>query len=120
MANKIGFMEMDTEKAFECMAKLVPYVTEIERDAEVIEAKKRLTDPNNTETRNSDVMEAVLPLMLQKHREAVFAIVGIVMDKTAEEVSKQPWKVTLGVLKSGAMNDLYDFFPFAVQLVAHA
>ena len=67
--------EMTTEQAFECMARMVPYVTEIERDQEVVNVKEKLREAAKQEDGDlttGDVIEATMPLILEKHRNAFF------------------------------------------------
>lgn len=115
----MNISEMSTEKAFECMARMVPYVVEIENDPNVVEAKRKLTDKAG-ELTNGDFMLDIYPLLMRDHREALCGIVAAMEDKTIDEVKSQPWKETFAAIKAGFTKELFDFFPFAVRLVANA
>ena len=111
--------DMSTEKAFECMARMVPYVVEIENDPNVAEAKRRLQDKGGDLT-NGDFMQDIYPLLMRDHRHALCGIVAAMEDKTIDEVKAQPWKETFTAIKAGFTKELFDFFPFALRLVVNA
>lgn len=114
----MNISEMNTEQAFECMVRLVPYVTEIEGDAQIVEMKKKMREKGEALT-NADFMAAIYPLLMRDHRDAVFGIVAAMTEKTVEEVKTQPYKETFAAIKAGFTKELFDFFPFAVRLVAN-
>ena len=115
----MNISEMSTEKAFECMARMVPYVVEIENDPNVAEAKRKLQD-KGSELTNGDFMLDIYPLLMRDHSEALCGIVAAMSDKTVDEVRTQPWKETFAAIKAGFTKELFDFFPFAMRLVANA
>ena len=109
--------KMSTDKAFECMARMVPHVVEIVSDPNVAEAKKRLTD-KGSELTNGDFMLEIYPLLMRDHHGALCGIVAAMEGKTPEEVMAQPYTETFAAIKAGFTKELFDFFPFAMRLVA--
>ena len=111
--------EMSTERAFECMARMAPHVAQIIGDEKIVEQRDKLLKKNNRIT-NAEFMQAICPLMLKEHNDALCAIVAALSDKTADEVKAQPWSETFEEIKDGFTRELFDFFPFAVRLVLSA
>ena len=107
--------DMTTEKAFACMARMVPHVAEIVGDPAVTEAKRKLHDKAG-ELTNGDFMLAIYPLLMRDHCEAVCGIVAAMSEKTVEEVKAQPFEETLAAIREGFTEELFSFFPFAVRL----
>ena len=115
--------EMTTEQAFECMARMVPYVTEIERDQEVVNVKEKLREAAKQEDGDlttGDVIEAAMPLILGKHRNAFFGILGALEGKKPEEIAKQPYAQTVAAVKADLTKEFFDFLPSAARLVSNA
>ena len=108
--------DMTTEKAFACMARMVPHVAQIMSDPAVAEAKQKLIAMDD-ELTGGDVMLAIYPLLMRDHCEAVCGIVAALSDKTLEEVKAQPFEETLAAIREGFTEELFSFFPFAVRLV---
>ena len=113
----MNISDMSTEKAFECMARMVPYVVEIENDPNVAEAKRKLRDKSGDIT-NGDFMLDIYPLLMRDHQEALCGIIAAMSNKTVDEVKAQPWKESFAAIKAGFTKEFFDFFPFAVRLVA--
>ena len=113
--NAMKIYEMSTERALECMTKIVPHMVEIVSDPQVAEVKKMLLEKGAQAT-NSDVMEAIYPLLMDKHRDAVCGMIAAMSDKTVDEVKKQPWQESFAQIKAGFANELFDVFPYAVRL----
>ena len=107
--------DMTTEKAFACMARMVPHVAEIVGDPAVAEAKRKLHDKAG-ELTNGDFMLAIYPLLMHDHCEAVCGIVAAMSEKTLEEVKARPYKKTLAAIMTGFAEDFFDFLPVAVRL----
>ena len=113
----MNISQMSTEKAFECMVRMVPYVVEIMSDPAVAEAKAKLKEKDG-ELTGGDFMLAMYPLLMRDHAEALCGIVAAMSEKTPDEVKAQPLGETLAALGAGITKELFDFFPFAVRLVA--
>lgn len=111
--------EMPTERAFECMARMAPYVAEIAGDARLAEAKRALREKEGGAT-NGDFMAAIYPLLMREHREAVCGIAAALSGRSVAEVKAQPYRETFEAMQAGFTGELFDFFPFAVRLAARA
>lgn len=109
--------QMPTEKAFECMARMVPYVVKIEKDEKVIAARRALQEKKG-EVTGGDFMLSIYPILLLEHGDALCGIVAAMSGKTPEQVAKQPLEETFAAIREGFTRELFDFFPFAVRLVA--
>ena len=107
--------EMNTEKAFACMAHMVPYVAEIVGDPNVAEAKKKLIDRGD-ELTGADAIQIIYPALMRDHSEALCGIVAAMEDRTVEEVKAQPLEETLTAIRAGVAEDFFDFLPVATQL----
>lgn len=112
---------MTTEMSFDVMQNILPYVVEINGDEEIQNAKKAYIGENG----NNDpymLMNALLPLLLARHRKAVYILMGSVCGKTAEEVAAQDFKTTLADWKAATefVGEMAGFFVPAARMVARA
>ena len=114
----MSISQMSTDKAFECMARMVPYVVEILGDPKLAEVKKRF-DEKGDELTNGDFMLEAYPLLLRDHREALYGIVAAMSDKSMAEVKDQSFAETFNIIREGFTKELFDFFPFARRLAAN-
>lgn len=112
--------DMTTEQAFACMARMVPHVAEIERDEELAAAKEALRHKGGDNVTTGDVIDAVMPLMLGKHKQAVFGILGALEDKQVKEIAGQPYAATIAAVKADMTKEFFDFLPFVYRLVLNA
>lgn len=115
----MNISDMPTERAFECMARMAPCLAEIAGDPKIAEAKRALREKDGAPT-YADFMQAVFPLLMREHRDAVCGIVAAMTEKTVEEVRTQPYKETFAAIGEGFTKELFDFFPFALRLAASA
>ena len=98
--------EMSTEQGFDVMEKLVPYVNEIVSDEEVGKIAAAYRESRNA----ADSMGQLFPLMVQKHRDALYGMVAVTSGKTVEEVRKQPLSKTKEGFDAALCDDVIDFF----------
>lgn len=112
--------EMSSARAFECMARMVPHVAAIERDPEVAAARQRMLDRGLEEATMGDVIDAVMPVILERHAEAVFGIVGALEGKTPAQIAGQPCAKTIAAMREGLTQEFFDFLSFASRLVMSA
>lgn len=113
---KINTPPMTTEMAFDAMEQLLPHLAEVINDVEV----KRLTDFAKTEEGKnspaSDLMAAMLPLFITKHREAMMHIVAVFKGVSVDEARAMPFKDTLDVLRDNFMGDMLLFFMLCLRM----
>lgn len=108
--------EMPAEKAFEAMGRMIPHVSAILEDPEVIECKNLFKASG---ANGAMLMSRAMPLLLTKHPGHIFSVVAAATGKAEEEVKT----MSLAELKAAfeeAWADVLDFFPFCLRLVANA
>lgn len=95
----IKLSQLNTDEFLDKTCELVPYLVEIAQDEELIsivtEKVARPEGASNDEMRKM-VMEIgtkkvnkAIPLVLKKHRNAVYGVLATMTNKSVEEVSKQ-------------------------------
>lgn len=112
---------MNTKMAFERMAKVLPYVSELLNNDGIINFKKTLKamDDENPVTMG-EAINSLMPVFLVEKHETVVAMIGALTGKTAEEVEEQEWKETLAAMKDAMLGDFFDFFTFALRMASKA
>ena len=105
----------DTETGFDMMVKFLPVVSEILENADVANVKSLLKN----EAKTTDILRAVVPVMLKDHKEKVIQLVALMQGNTAEEVKQQPVTETVETFSEG-VKIFADFFPASLRLVANA
>ena len=109
---------MNTKMQFEAMEKALPYVAELMDCKELKEFKNRMKESDGVG--NGEMMLGLMPVVLAKKPDAVFGMLGALDGKTAEEIAEQDWEETKKLMKSPAINDLFDFFIFSVRMARNA
>lgn len=112
--------EMPTDRAFECMARMVPFFTEIGRDPKVVEAKRKLIDIGKDDATMTDVIDAVMPVILTRHRETLYGVLALIGDRKPEEIASQPYEETVAMIRGDLNKEFFDFLSFASRLVMNA
>lgn len=107
-------MNISTEKGFDLMAEILPYMAEILNDPDGDAAVKDLRKKGK-DAESGDVMSALMPIFLIKHREATCRIAAAYSGKTYEEVLAQPLADTVAALRNGVTSDFIDFFVFCMH-----
>lgn len=105
----------DTETGFDMMVKFLPVVSEILENADVANVKSLL----KSEAKTTDILRAVVPVMLKEHKEDVLHLVALMQGDTVEDVKKQPVTETVETFSEG-VKIFADFFPASLRLVANA
>ena len=105
--NTTKISEMNTERAFECMARMAPHAAELVSDPQLAKLKKRLL---SQQSQVWDFMAEAYPLVLDKHREAMLSIAAALSGKTADEVREQPLGGTAALMREGFTGELFRFF----------
>ena len=123
--------EMNTGRAFECMARMAPHVVEIMSDPQLAKAKQRIMSARDGASNEAgaagatgmtagDLMTAVYPLLMDTHREAMLNIAAALGGKTLEEVREQPLGETMELMREGFTGELFDMFPIVMRMVLSA
>lgn len=108
--------EMPAEKAFEAMGRMIPHVSAILEDSAVAGCKAMIGSKNAS---GAQLLGSVMPLMLTKHSDHLFAIVAAATGMAEDEVKTMPLS-ELRTAFEDAWKDVLDFFPFCLRLVANA
>lgn len=114
---------MTTEQTFDQMLDLLPYISNVLADPKLRELGQKMRpgkDGHPAELDSLGAMEHVFPVMLTTHREDLYGILAVQMEKTPEEVKKLPFADIRQTLQSDSMRAFFDFFPFLLQMVLHA
>lgn len=114
--------EMTTEKALDSLCILSPYITNIVTDTELLAELRKAVDPNQVKTQaeklafGAEKLSALIPIVLKKHKTDLFEILGVLNDKTGEEIAKQSF-LTTGLQIREAIKDkeLISFFKSCVS-----
>lgn len=107
-------MMISTEKGFDLMAEILPYMAEILNDPDGDEAVKPLREKGKN-AESGDVAAKLMPIFLTKHREATMHIAAAYSGKSYEEVCTQPLTATVAALRNGVTSEFIDFFVFCMH-----
>lgn len=109
--------EISTEKAMDVLCELTPYVTSIVTDEELIAELKSAIDFGKANTMAEKMaltagkITKIIPILLRNKKNDVFGIVGVLNNKTIEEVAKQNIITTMKQIRDIAKDkELLDFF----------
>lgn len=112
---------MNTKMAFERMAKVLPYACELLNDDEVINFKKAIKNMDDENPMGmGEAINNIMPVFLVKKPDVLFAMLGALSGKNADEVAEQEWKETQATMKDAMLGDFFDFFTFALRMAAKA
>ena len=111
---------MTTEKTFDSMILLLDHITPILEDADSRSLRELLRpkdDGHKADFSTADLLARLFPLMIGKHRNEMYGILGILTGETAEAVKEMPFEKIKDVLKNdNLLKDFFDFFPFLLQM----
>lgn len=113
---------MTTEQTMDQMLELLPYVSNILSDPNLQDLGRKMRVGPNGEPAQMDSLEAmnsVYPIMLTKHREDLYGIIGVQLGKDVKEIKDMPFDNVRQVLKTDSMRAFFDFFPFVLQMAIH-
>lgn len=109
--------EMSTEKAMDVLCELTPYMINIVTDEALITELKSAIDFTKANTMAEKMaltagkITKIIPILLRNKKNDVFGIVGVLNNKTIEEVAKQNIIVTMKQIRDIAKDkELLDFF----------
>ena len=109
--------EISTEKAMDVLCELTPYVTNIVTDETLLAELKEAIDFKEANTMAEKMaltarkITKIIPILLKNRKNDVFGIVGVLNNKTVEEIAKQNIIVTMKQIRDIAKDkELLDFF----------
>lgn len=110
---------MQTDVAFDMMEKLLPHLSAVINDADVGETMKEIRKKQGGQ-QSGDMMAALLPLFIGKHREAMFNIVAVLEGKTVDEVRCQEFSQTIAAMRRNFVDDMLVFFHYCLRMARAA
>lgn len=109
--------EISTERAADILCELTPYVSNIASDDELLGELRRVIDPKKVVNKAEWIVLGVekinklVPIILKKRKNDVFGIIGVLNDKTVDEIAKQNFLATMRQIKEIIKDkELLDFF----------
>lgn len=112
---------MNTKMAFDRMAKVLPYACELLNDDDVVNFKKAMKNMDDENPMAmGEAINSLMPVFLVKKPDVLFAMLGALSGKTADDVAEQDWKETQATMKDAMLGDFFDFFTFALRMAAKA
>lgn len=109
--------EISTERAMDVLCELTPYVTNIVTDETLVAELKEAIDFKEANTMAEKIaltagkITKIIPILLKNRKNDVFGIVGILNEKTIDEIAKQNIIVTMKQIRDIAKDkELLDFF----------
>ena len=109
--------ELTTEHAADVLCELVPYVSGIAGDEELLSELRRAIDPKLLRTKaeyfvlGAEKLSKLAPIILKKRKSDVFGILSVLNEKEPDDIAKQNILVTLGQIRDVVKDkDLMLFF----------
>lgn len=109
--------EFSTEKATDVLCELTPYVTNILSDVELLaELKSALDVKESTTVAERFAMVGhkiakIIPIILRGRKEDIFGIIGVLNEKSVEQIKAQNIIVTMNQIRDISKDkELLDFF----------
>ena len=109
--------EISTERAMDVLCELMPYVTNIITDETLVAELKEAIDFKEANTMAEKIaltagkITKIIPILLKNRKNDVFGIVGVLNEKTIDEIAKQNIIVTMKQIRDIAKDkELLDFF----------
>lgn len=109
--------EMSTERALDVLCELTAPIFDIMNDDELLTELKSAVSFKGANTMAEKIavitakFSKIIPLILKKKREAVFEILAILNEKSADEISRQNVIITMAQIREITKDkELLDFF----------
>ena len=109
--------EISTDNAMDVLCELTPYVTNIVTDETLVAELKEAIDFKDANTMaekialTAEKITKIIPIILKNRKNDVFGIVGVLNNKTVDEIAKQNIIVTMKQIRDIAKDkELLDFF----------
>lgn len=109
--------EMSTEKAMDVLCELTPYMINIVTDEALITELKSAIDFTKANTMAEKIaltagkITRIVPIILKDHKKDLCGIVGVMNEKTVDEIVEQNTITTMKQIRDIAKDkELLDFF----------
>lgn len=114
--------ELTTDRAADMLCELVPYVSGIASDEELLAELRRAIDPKSLRTKaeylalGAEKLTKLAPIILKKRKTDVFGVLAVLNEKEPDDIAKQNILVTLVQIRDVAKDkDLMLFFKSCVD-----
>lgn len=109
--------ELTTEQATDFLCELTPFISNIVSDDELLEEIKKTINIKDVKSKaeliviGAEKVSKITPILLKKRKSDVFNILGLLNNKTADEIASQNIIKTLIQIKEIIKDkELIDFF----------
>lgn len=109
--------ELSTDRATDALCEISPYAMNIMTDEELVGELRSAVDFNHANTVAEKMalivgkISKILPILLKKRKEDVFGILGVLNEKSVDEIAKQNIIVTMKQVRDISKDkELLDFF----------
>lgn len=113
--------QMTTNQATDVLCEMTPFIANIASDDELLNELREAIDPKQVSTRAELMAKGVekvtklAPIVLKKRKHDVYNILGVLNNKTAEEVGNQNILATMTQVREIVRDkELLDFFKSCV------
>lgn len=113
---------LTTDEAADVLCEITPYVSNIVSDGELLSELKNAISPKDVKTKAEwmalgvEKIAKLVPIVLKKRKNDVYGILGVLSNKTVEEIGKQNFILTMKQIRDvGKDKDLLDFFKSCVD-----
>ena len=109
-------LELNTEKGFDLMEKILPEVANILEDDDIKDVRSGIVRENDKISVRKNFLP-VMSLFVGKRRESVIRIVAAVKGKSVEEVKEQPINETIEDFQQCMCEEMMVFFAACLRMV---
>lgn len=115
--------EISTERAVDVLCELTPYISNIVTDEDLVAEIRKSIDPKNAANRlelyamGVEKINKLIPIVFKARKEDVFGIIGVLNEKSPEEISRQNFLVTANQIREIVKDkDLIGFFKSCAEV----
>ena len=109
--------ELSTDRATDVLCELTPYITNILSDEALLSELRTAVDFKEANTLaekmalTASKITNIIPILLKNRKSDMFGILGVLNEKSVEEIAKQNFIKTMKQIKDIAKDkELLDFF----------
>ena len=115
--------EISTERAADVLCELTPYISNIVTDEDLVAEIRKSIDPQNAANRlelyamGVEKINKLIPIVFKARKEDVFGIIGVLNEKSPEEIARQNFLVTANQIREIVKDkDLIGFFKSCAEV----
>ena len=109
--------ELSTDRAMDVLCEITPYITNILSDEKLLSELKTAIEFEKAETRAEQFaliggkITKIVPIIMEEKKYDLFGIIGVLNEKTPEEIAKQNIIKTMKQIREITKDkELLDFF----------